>query len=132
MKKLINLQSLRKELDDFDFYLLTNPKNLELLKKTINSFDTNSYGSFHAPFGIEIKVDSHLPQFAMRWEFPEDKFIEYEPERDESWCRFFKIGREVSTGEPLFYKVSKGFRIYNDMFSYIMRMPTSIMVTNIS
>lgn len=50
--------------------------------------------------GIPVISDLHCVKREFR--FPKDRFIEYEP-KDEGWCRFFGIGREVDV--PLAYMI---------------------------
>lgn len=52
--------------------------------------------------GVPIVYDSAIPKYALRWQFPNERFIEYE-KSDERWCRYFRIGRDVETNVPLFY-----------------------------
>lgn len=34
------------------------------------------------------------------WQFPKERFVEYEPS-DETWCRYFGIGKEVEITETV-------------------------------
>lgn len=52
--------------------------------------------------GVPIVPDKNLPRFKVVWQFPRERFFEYEPS-DEAWCRYFKIGGPVETDEPVFF-----------------------------
>ena len=39
-------------------------------------------------------VGVRIVEIVKEWEFPKDRFVEYEP-KDERWCRLLGIGREV-------------------------------------
>ncbi len=45
-----------------------------------------------------------LSKNTRRWEFPNDRFVEYE-KKDEDWCRLLGIGREVGHEETLSWPV---------------------------
>lgn len=61
--------------------------DLDLLRKL--------YPTLHSSVGLKIHLGTIL-----RWEFPKERFCSYGPE-DESWCRFFGIGREVEVDEAI-------------------------------
>lgn len=53
---------------------------------------------------IEVRASDRVPEFATRWEFPQERYWRYE-KSDEPWCRYFGIGREVVTDEPALYLI---------------------------
>lgn len=57
--------------------------------------------------GIKVVTDNKL--YDVVWEFPKDRFIEYEP-KDESWCRKLGIGKEKI--------VPKAFMIGNTLVAH--------------
>ena len=48
----------------------------------------------HNQFGIDFYIDENIPQFMKKWEFPKDRFVEYE-KKDEEWAIPIKYGRWV-------------------------------------
>lgn len=47
---------------------------------------------------VELKVTTRKRV----WQFPKERFVTYEPS-DESWCRFFGIGKEIEVTETVTY-----------------------------
>lgn len=60
--------------------------------------------------GAQIDFIDVVPKFTTKWEFPKERFVEYEPS-DEAWCRYFRLGCVVETEEPLIYSFQ------NELFS---------------
>jgi hypothetical protein len=54
---------------------------------------------------LEVITNPHIPGV---WEFPKERFFEYEP-KDESWCRLLGIGKEVF---PTVYRVGNQLHMH--------------------
>jgi hypothetical protein len=118
MKQPLTIEKLKKLINpvqDFNFYFICHPDNLEALKKAIppHPYD-DSFCYYHDPYGIEIRTDIHLNKYAQRWQFPVTPFVEYE-KSDEAWAIPLGFGKWVDTKDLLFYKINRGFIGY-DLF----------------
>lgn len=80
-------------------------------------------GSLNVSNNIKVSVLEFCPRFEKEWEFPKDKFVEYEPS-DEKWARRLGFGKEVKTDRPAIFMVkNKPFEfemiIHPDSFTKI-------------
>jgi hypothetical protein len=62
---------------------------------------------------IPVFTDPNLPRYATRWEFPPDRFVEYE-ESDEVWAKQLGFGRSVTTDQPAIFIVFGRIYIHPD------------------
>lgn len=118
MKKTSSLDSVFKQVDKcITPEIICHPDNLKLLKQLANKtvrplddipFQVGGYFNVYGAdlFDIKVITDINCPRFHRKWQFPNHRFITYEP-ADEIWCRPLGIGKEVDTDEPLFYVIDK-------------------------
>lgn len=64
-------------------------------------------------FGIPVRTSLAVPRYARRWEFPSDRFVEYE-ESDEVWAKRIGFGRYVDTNEPGIYLLFGAIYVHPD------------------
>jgi hypothetical protein len=85
-------------------YFLCHPDTLEWLKSQFNGKHAPSLRHEIHPFtGVEIRTSTYCPRFVEHrwWQFPEDRFWEYE-KKDEEWAIPLGFGQWVTyiTDEP--------------------------------
>lgn len=73
--------------------LLVHPETHEALLRRFQ--DQEFAHSAALPFdGTPLFTSFACPKKYVRWEFPQERFVTYEP-GDAPWCRYFGIGHEV-------------------------------------
>lgn len=107
LKALAEFISEKLPLDNYVIH--THPHNMKLLKDHIEKHTPKQPQDTPRMFissAIQIITCEYIDRYAKKWVFPDDPMWEYEKE-DETWCRFFGLGREVQTVEPVFYLMNK-------------------------
>ena len=86
-----------------------HPRTLFLLRERllVQEAGASTRGMTYALDGMPIIASTSIPEFVMRWQFPDDHFVDYE-ESDEKWCRYFGIGHDVETNERALFIVDHG------------------------
>lgn len=134
-----SLQNLNQTLNKYylnqDIYC--HPENYDFLLKNLyegtghHTYLSNfsSYKKFDYEFlyGIKIYQDRHLPKCIRRWEFPADKFVEYE-KSDEVWAIPLGFGSYVDTSERAFFVIDRT-KIYYTAKDWIFTQPFKYLLT---
>lgn len=74
-----------------------------------------------------IKFSDFIPKFASKWQFPKERFTNYEPP-DEVWCRYFGIGKLVESQEPLIYAIDED-AIKTPIYNFPIIQPPTFLST---
>lgn len=65
--------------------VMMHPKTLRWIKANLGG----------APLtGLNIKTVQYAPRWFKKWQFPTERYWQYEAS-DEGWCRYFDVGHEV-------------------------------------
>lgn len=79
-------------------YVVMHPDNKHYLQRKACSIPI-------ALPGLHLIVDTNVPKYATKWQFPKERFWSYGKD-DEQWCRRLNIGKQVETDDPVFFVVN--------------------------
>ena len=72
-------------------------------------------------FGVRVQFSDFAT--VPGWVFPVKRFVKYEP-KDESWCRYFRIGHEGHV--PGMLQIGRDFFVHSSLKeSFLAAIPTS-------
>lgn len=89
-----------------------HPKTLEIIKKLATPPLSDAISGPSMISGIRVDVSKHYPRYVRKWEFPKERFVEYES-RDEAWAIPLGFGKWRETKEP-WIVITDDFRIVHD------------------
>lgn len=95
-----------------------HPNNYNLLLDGLRQQTQEWYGTplhfikYDHTFSLDVIKDRYVPEFARKWIFPADRFVEYE-KSDEVWAIPIGFGKYVDTKDPVFYVIDQAIFGWN-------------------